>query len=744
MPVRGGMNVSQQQADIIDSLKTKQVTVVSAGAGTGKTHTTVAAVLELLETQRPNLGLDQFVLITFTNKAADELRKRLEQGLRKRMDAAATPADRRFWLEQRERLASTFVGTIHGFCSRMLKLFGYEERVAREVDVTLSSSPLRQAVEEAVQAAYQANTPLLGTTVEWTEYQLRDLVREMLEHIHNGGKTAAEVLIATQAQPADSGKPYRMLMAELLANAEGLYEQAKEKEHIIDSNDLLKRTASMMRSASGKAIVDKIISRYRYIFVDEFQDTDPVQTEILDALIAGKATALVVGDAKQSIFGFRGAVDTLLKAMGAKYGVPVMPLTVARRPTKPVLDVQNALFGNMGVYDLNDPLQPDPAIATPATDPVPFAYTAAQAASGSKVTLEDRIQVTAAWINELLNRKIYDTKENKVRPVEPGDIAVLLRSNRHLREYATRLRTLTGKKVQEETGGLFFQRPEIVASYRMLLLILHYPDDAVLALALDTPYFIDVDSSAKQQEIIQYQFTGTPLSDWLESNYPKHHERIEELRRDMLDDNVTQLLARIYERFGIREYYQQMKDRQSVENLEKLRELSRRLFSNEQALTLSQFVSYMEIAALTSREEREALVEVGEEEQRPDHIRVMTIHRSKGLEFPVVLIPEMQSRLIKDPPEYLIDNAGLEVKIPLTNGVETLSPDFGTKLQNQQVAQLKEEMRIFYVAVTRAKNSIVTIGSGSKQPKQRWEEFFAWKDEVLAVKTPLKQLGAQI
>src|SRR4051794_39501285 len=133
MPVRGGIPVTDQQAAVVDHVVGQgpayRVTVVSAGAGSGKTHTTVAAVLELVELR--GASIDQFVLITFTEKAADELRARMERSLAERVRGASTEADRLFWQGQQERLAAAYAGTIHGFCRQILKTFGYDERVAR-------------------------------------------------------------------------------------------------------------------------------------------------------------------------------------------------------------------------------------------------------------------------------------------------------------------------------------------------------------------------------------------------------------------------------------------------------------------------------------------------------------------------------------------------------------------------------------------------------------------------------------
>jgi ATP-dependent exoDNAse (exonuclease V) beta subunit len=134
------MQLTKQQAVVVDHVLERKVTVVSAGAGTGKTHTMIATVLHILDVSK-DVNIDDFILITFTNAATDEMRNRLSQNLSDRLKSALVEKNEeraRFWLEQKERLSSSFIGTIHGFCSMMLKTFGYEERIPHETEVLMA------------------------------------------------------------------------------------------------------------------------------------------------------------------------------------------------------------------------------------------------------------------------------------------------------------------------------------------------------------------------------------------------------------------------------------------------------------------------------------------------------------------------------------------------------------------------------------------------------------------------------
>ena len=267
--IRGGLSVTKQQAQVIDQLLNNKISVVGAGAGSGKTHTTVAAVLEILE--RKLATLDQFILITFTNKAADELRERVEKELIKILTTVQDAQKRKYWREQQERLSSAFIGTIHSFCAQVLRTFGYEQRVARESKITLSRYQFTEAIQDVVEKYAASQNPiLLGEGLYWQEHDLRRLLTKILDYMQNHNIQAAEILKLTEHQPQEPGKAYRVAIAKLLKNTQQVYVQKKQKEQVLDSTDLLSKTAELLQGSEGSIIVNKLTQRYRYLFIDDF------------------------------------------------------------------------------------------------------------------------------------------------------------------------------------------------------------------------------------------------------------------------------------------------------------------------------------------------------------------------------------------------------------------------------------------------------------------------------------------
>jgi DNA helicase-2/ATP-dependent DNA helicase PcrA len=742
--IRGGLPVSSQQEAIIEHILQQNVTVVAAGAGSGKTHTTVAAVVELVEQGRATP--DQFVLITFTNKAADELRARIEEVIRRRYDQASTSDEKIFWHNHLERLGASYIGTIHGFCRSLIRTYGFDADAARTSDVTFASNFLKEALYDVLEdyTKHNPNRSLLAPGQSLATYELIKLLSRILDEIRNRGYASATVLDQTINQEQDAGYPYRKAVATLVDRAAEAYEAIKKREHQLDSNDLLERVVTLLTSDHATHIIERVASRYRYLFVDEYQDTDATQTNLVLALLPHLAGVLVVGDRKQSIYGWRGAEPGLLERFAEQNGTQVLPMNVSRRPTLPLLSVQNALFfdsiGNV-FPDLKERLEAADNPYTPVHSLPPLIHLEIPNPAND---VAGRVIATTGLLNALLGYSVQLKADTEAEPLQWGHIIVLCRTNRLVQTYTNGLQA-AGIPARADTGSSPYTRPEVISTYRMLRVLLHYPDDTTLALALSTPYFRDVDSLDAHKErrrLVQLRpEEGTPLLDWLEGNYPHYAEALTELRGAVRTETVPQLMARLYDAFGLISYYAERGDLEAVQNLEQLRAKARELVQNEQALSLRAFTSWLQQAIEMEREERDT----GSAEQGPDvppYIRVLTIHRAKGLQFPVVVVPEIMHDLREEyrEPEFLIlENHGLEVQI---EGLQTTSPRYSTEVRRHQDQQVEEQMRVLYVALTRAQNTLITIGQQGVSAKLSTHSRYSWLDEIIRARTALQALGA--
>ncbi len=689
--MRGGLTVSEEQAAVVDSVIANPFTVVDAGAGAGKTRTTVAAAFELL-LQRLEASLDQFVLITFTNKAADELRRRLETTLEDlEMAAGSSRPEQRRWQTCRERLAGAYVGTIHGFCREILQTFGYGAQIARLANIDYSPGMQYEAMEEVLTELLTAANPgpVISTcTPNWKLYDLERLINSIYAALRNRGLDPARVAQATNNQPEDVGKPYRAALANAVAELHKRYHQKKIEANRVDATDLVLFAAEVLESNDGPAVARNLGRRYRYLFIDESQDTDALQKRIVDQLQPYLDRVMVVGDAKQSIYGFRGA-GLSLPDIAKEKGTDLLRLSISRRPTEQLLNAYNALFRSMAARypELGQPLKPHEGTIQSTSKIPPLTFFDA----GDRGDRAAGIDQTAYVIRRLLKNRI-DTGTAS-RDVKPGDIALLFRKNEPLEQYLIGLRAKLGAEgidVRRDSGERFYRRREVVAVYRLLRWILDYPSDIPLALALETPYLRHIELRDVSASILWYgRKQGHELTDRFESDFPEVAHHIRELRSGIRTDTVPQLLGRMDELLELRAWHQKHDDIEGEQTLERLREIARNLGQSEQALTVGAFATHLRHSILANADKPEG--ELPSQDLRPSYVRLMTVHAAKGLEFPIVVLPEVQAPVKSvGVSRFVVDEAkGLDLLVgKLRDKFKTESSDFWNRLQTDKYAML--------------------------------------------------------
>ena len=749
---RGGLPVSKQQDKVIKSVLEHSLTIVGAGAGSGKSHTTIAAVLELL--QQNKADIDQMILITYTNTAANNIRNEIEKIIYKRTTDTRCSATQQFWRRQHERLTSAYIGTIHSFCRMLLSTYGYNEKIARSADITYPTQLRLQIIDDAINRHISSTyTPkLIGSDTGGKVYKLKNLLFKAMDEVNNQGYNMEDVRTWTSSQAYDEGKPYREVFATMLLYVHREFNKRKAEKGVLDSHDLLHYTHQLLASPEdGERTINRLSQRYRYLFIDEFQDTNRLQLEIVQKLLPadtskpGMKGVLLVGDQKQSIFAFSGASPSLMRELADERKIEILPLNVARRPTLSFLNLQNHLLEVVGQKHpgLNEKLESFDGTFVPTIPLPPLTFIA----TPPDASIAEKVVVMARAIRDLLSGRIHPKTGTEPRALTPGDIVILARNNQQLQDYFAGLQEeLKDVKFRLDRGDPFYHKPEIVATYRILRTIIHYPDDYILSQAVGAPYLDGVDASGIESFIMSYgKQTGTPLTQELSSRYPAIFNKLAELRKRVKRDTVPQFLENLYRTFDVRGYYLKHNKPEAIPALERLREIARSLFSNDQALTIRTFVDILENNILMGKDiKEEAPAESSSDEPLP-YIRLQTIHRAKGSEFQVVMLPDAQEEIITETyePNLLIESEhGLEVKIGWKN---TRSACFAEILAAQRKNQSEEEMRIFYVALTRAKQSVVILGTDPMQSPQAGigpQHWNAWQDPIWVARPSLEACGA--
>ena len=501
---------------------------------------------------------------------------------------------------------------------------------------------------------------------------------------------------------------------------------------------LLARARDLLRDYPG--IRDRLTRHFKAILVDEFQDTDPVQYEIILFLCerAGRSAAawqdvqmepgklFIVGDPKQSIFAFRRADIEAFQDVTARVlaqgGLP-LTLTTNFRSHASILATVNGLFGRLlaegrGPQPPYHALDPQPDRTTGAgTQGVMLRLVAPDSdeAEGEELNAPQAVraeaEALARWLKtEVIGRETLTSRDGPPRKVEPGDVALLFRTFTQSRDYLEALRR-HGLSYVAEGEKHFYRRQEVIDLVNLLRCIRH-PDDTVALAGL----LRSVLGALTDRELadlaalgaLDYRSGGPPGL----GQHPKaeHLHRLyaalESLHRDCPVKPLPDALDLIFARLPILELVAaSLHGEQAVANLWKIRDLSEDLACDPD-MTLAGFVELLAERIADPPEESES----GLAEESLEAVRVMSIHKAKGLEFPIVVLVGMHAGTLaqRDPIQVLHDWSTGVTGIRL-GSTGTMGGVFASeKLEARTVA---EQRRLLYVGMTRAKERLILSGA---------------------------------
>jgi ATP-dependent helicase/nuclease subunit A len=503
---------------------------------------------------------------------------------------------------------------------------------------------------------------------------------------------------------------------------------------------LLARTKTLLRE--HPAVRARIKQTYRAILVDEFQDTDPVQYEIILYLgerAGSHQTAwhdvdlepgklFIVGDPKQSIYAFRRADIEAFERVVEKIrvgGGGIYSLVTNFRSDGAVLDVVNNVFDRLfqpaeHVQPANERLAARPQrkpevsvsgaqlrLVTPGEDDEEFDVQAATRAEA---------EALARWLKEelLVGTTVMD-RERREGPLQPGHIALIFRKLTQAQVYLDALRRY-GIAYITDGEKHFYRRQEIIDVVNLLRVIDNQHDTIALIGILRSPLggMADRDLLALQQrEGLDYQ-----QRDWLSAwNHPQAdmvkrlYERLAELHQLAPLRPVPDAIDLIFDRLPILELAAaSLHGEQAVANLRKIREMAEAL-ADRPHLTLTGFVNLMMTRVSEQPDEAESALA----EESLDAIRVLTIHKAKGLEFPVVILPGLHQG-------SKMPRKGPSIHHDWSSGCYSLQmggrSNLGAVLVDMKMAAREEaeQRRLLYVGMTRARDLLVLSGGQTTKP----------------------------
>jgi ATP-dependent helicase/nuclease subunit A len=823
--------------------------VVEAAAGTGKTTELVCRIVEVLAQGRARVG--QIVAITFTEKAAGELKLRLRAELEKSRLTAGTDATGCRNLEDAiEKLEEARINTIHGFCADLLRERPVEGRVDPMFE-PLSETEAREFYEEAFDSWLQQTLQAPGEGLrrslrrqakdgpterlkaagwelldwrdfsapwsrpvydrsEWIDkllqqlgefrkltfnparsstyfYRNTEIARSIserlaaLEMIGVRDYDLAEALLATLAEERDFRIPgavpgpqysagatreavesaHKTLVSDLqefvktansdlaallqgeLREAINIYEQLKTRSGRLDFIDLLLRARNMLRDFPP--VRADFQRRFTHIFVDEFQDTDPVQAEII-LLLAASDPAIqswksvvpvpgklfIVGDPKQSIYRFRRAdmgtyqdVKKLLLACGAIE----LQLTTSFRSAPSIQSCVNSAF--LPVMVENDqtlqagyvPLSPYRAevasqptvIALPVPEPYGKRDIAAYAIDRS---LPDAVGAFVDWLVRQSKWTVTETGNPDERvPISARHICLLFRRFQDFGGDVTRqyVQALEARRILHMVvGGKSFHTREEIEALRTALTAIEYPDDQLSVYAtLRGSFFALTDESLFTY---RHQFRRLHPMRLPRETVPTELEPVvkglallAELHRRrnsrQVSDTIAELMeaTRAHAAFALRPSGEQV-----LANVLHVSEMAR-AWEQSGRLSFRAFVDKLRRDAESGEAPEAPIMEDGSE-----GVRMMTVHKAKGLEFPIVILADMTAKLQPPQARRYIDTERSLCAVRIGGW----SPLELTNHEAEEIARdTAEGVRLAYVAATRARDLLIVPTVGDPWPR---------------------------
>lgn len=507
------------------------------------------------------------------------------------------------------------------------------------------------------------------------------------------------------------------------------YEAQRKAEGTADFDDLLEWARDLLATSPEARTYFR--RRYRVILVDEFQDTDPVQADLALCLAsddepggdwlamtpqAGRLT--VVGDPKQSIYRFRRADIAVYDAVRhGPLGGGDARLVQNFRSVRGVLGWANEVFDRVlvqheGVQPGNTPLEVgDAALADESLsicvvhgEPADTTADGVRVEEARLLALTVRHAVESGW-------RIRDAETREERDATYGDVVVLLPRRTALDTYLEAFRR-AGVPVRAEGGRSFFQRQEVRDLSNMLLAIDDPLDQISLVASLRSNAF-----ACSDEEIFLHHAAGNRLDYRLDHvDSPDSVSEAMATLRDLHDlrsrVSLAQLVRATLEKTRLVEIALAGWDgQQSAANLVKLADRAR-AFSASGAGGLRGFARWLSEQRASSDE-----AEANIAEESDDVVRVMTIHASKGLEFPIVALANLGTRPRNDV-EPVPDRSAHRLHLRIKAGDnEFKTPGFDDAWEHEKEQKAAEDKRLLYVAVTRARdNLIVPVASQPDKP----------------------------
>lgn len=663
--------------------------LIVAGAGTGKTTVITRRISWLITTGR--CKPDEILAVTFTEKAAAEMEERVDRLL---------PYG----------YVNLWIMTFHAFCERILKRHGLDIGIPNDfklLDQTAAWLLVRKNLDRFNLDYYRP----LGNPSKFIHALIKHFSRAKDEDIspQTYREYAQALTLDTDKNPGSETDGLKKITE--IADAYHVYEQILLEHNALDFGSLITHTLRLFRERP--AILERYRKQFKYILVDEFQDTNLAQYELVKILAAPRNNITVVGDDDQSVFKFRGASYANILAFKKDFSESKEILL-----TKNYRSPQNILDTAYACIQLNNPNRLECQLAgygSGGTGLSKKLYAHTQDAG-----IIEHFYCTT--LNEEVERVVQTILQIRAKDISAqwSDFAILIRANSAAGVFIARFGELEIPYQFLSMRGLY-AKPVIIDILSYLRLLDNYHEGAALYRVLTWPMqeaisgytIVELTHYAHQKAVSLWEVCR--LVDTIPAIEESQRVKIKEIAARIATHTdlartkrPPELVLHILRDTGYLAYLKDVDTLEKRESLHYLNQLYKKIHAFQLEYPEARLRDFLTLVAYEQEAGDEGRLSI-DIDTGPDAVKILTVHTAKGLEFPYVFIVNMVDRRF---PTMERDDA---IELPETLKKE-ITPEGDIHLQ--------EERRLFYVALTRAKKAIFLTsaldygGSRAKKPSQ--------------------------
>ena len=711
-------NIQQYGIEHADSEKN---ILVKAGAGTGKTYSMVSRVSYLCNRyENPIVNvIDDIAMVTFTNDAADNMKKRLKQLFINYYVLTGNPK----YLNLIEDTDLMRISTIHKFARELIKESSLQMGLGDNFAITSGDFTKEKIYEKylnAFIAKKESENPNFINEIKLPLYQFRRMLIEFSNQLYNKSIDIKKIQEVELGQAPGLMPFFNEIIVEVIIAAEKEYEQKIQESNKID----LRETMILLNAVVNQKDKKKTHLDYKHIFIDEFQDTDDAQIDSflkIQKLIGSGCHLFVVGDLKQSIYRFRGATISAFEQLHATPDKwEEHTINTNYRTDSRLLEIMDEIFKEMGENAW-----------------LPYTYESDHLVSNLECGAEeddlfrcvpyhgknDELMETLLTLMKQEKDRIVALNQQRDLSVEEKTIAILVRENWQIEAIIKGCKELDEKiEIETKVGGDLYQL-EPTMDFCKLLLALSNPDDPVCIVNLIESNYIygsilyqGLQNCEKKEQIIQLT---SILDRYLLERMGKTWS---ELLSYVRANPILVVLKDIYDNLRPWECYSEEEEKQQFyrSNYDLVIEKIIKAYSVDY-LTLNVITNSVQINILTRQQE---MARSMNEDAAGIRYLCTTVHKAKGLEYGTVILPytgQAIDNLKKANTDVNYSKSKLAYSIKVGDNRKDCNSNYdSTEEINQRVC---EEARILYVALTRAIRSCIWMKDVDKTGGMNWSRF---------------------